>query len=124
MKLQAEPLLVWADSTRLHQLLDNLFSNLSKYAEIDAVLSFQVTPRTGVVVLDIQDSGPGVPEEALLHLFDYLYRVESSRNRQTGGSGLGLAICRKIVDAHDGSIEAMKSPLGGLWIQVKLPVMA
>jgi two-component system sensor histidine kinase BaeS len=68
------------------------------------------------------DSAPGVPEAEIGRLFDRLYRVESSRSRATGGAGLGLAICRNIVEAHEGTITAKPSPLGGVWITVVLPV--
>ncbi|HEY3698790.1 MAG TPA: ATP-binding protein, partial [Spongiibacteraceae bacterium] len=64
---------------------------------------------------------PSVPEAALPKLFDHLFRVEDSRNRATGGSGLGLAICQRIVAAHQGSISAAPSALGGLAIRVFLP---
>ena len=75
-------------------------------------------------MIDLQDTAPGVPTEALPHLFERLYRVEGSRSRESGGAGLGLAICKNIVDAHDGTIEAKSSPLGGLWIRVTLPLEA
>ena len=57
-------------------------------------------------------------------LFDRLFRVDTSRNRDAGGAGLGLAICRAIVLAHGGSIEATASRLGGLRIEVRLPALA
>jgi two-component system sensor histidine kinase BaeS len=55
-------------------------------------------------------------------LFDRLFRVEGSRSRSTGGAGLGLALCKAIVEAHDGRIDARPSPLGGLWLEVTLPL--
>ena len=73
------------------------------------------------VVIDFQDTAPGVPESALPQLFERFFRMEASRNRANGGAGLGLAICRNIVDAHNGRIEAKSSPLGGLWLSVILP---
>ena len=74
------------------------------------------------VIIDFQDSAPGVDEADRERLFERLFRVESSRNRATGGAGLGLAICRNIVEAHLGKISDQSSPLGGLWIQVELPL--
>ena len=67
---------------------------------------------------------PGVPDENLGKLFDRFYRVEGSRNRATGGSGLGLSICQSIVAAHDGSLAASRSPLGGLALTLRLPAAA
>ena len=75
-----------------------------------------------MVTVEIEDSAPGVKESDLEKLFDRLYRVESSRTRSAGGAGLGLAICRNIAAAHEGSITAHKSPLGGVLIQVVLPL--
>ena len=69
----------------------------------------------------MEDSAPGVPLEALPHLFERLYRVESSRNRNSGGTGLGLALCESIVTAHGGAISAHASDLGGLRIEILLP---
>ncbi|MBU6950236.1 ATP-binding protein [Hahella sp. HN01] len=119
--LAPSPAMVWADATRLSQLLDNLFSNTCKYADPGAQVRVSLNVDHDQVRLRIEDSGPGAPDEALPKLFDHLYRVENSRNRNTGGSGLGLAICRKIVEAHEGDISASRSPLGGLAIDVTLP---
>ncbi|HJU40763.1 MAG TPA: ATP-binding protein, partial [Tahibacter sp.] len=65
---------------------------------------------------------PGVGADDLPRLFERLFRVEGLRNRAAGGAGLGLAICRAIVDAHDGTIAASASPLGGLRVEVVLPL--
>jgi two-component system sensor histidine kinase BaeS len=70
----------------------------------------------------IDDSGPGVAADDLVHLFEPLYRADSARNRNTGGSGLGLAICEAIVRAHGGQIAAHSSQLGGLQVEVLLPI--
>ena len=114
---------IWADPTRLNQLLDNLLNNACKYADDGATLKVASHIQNNQVILDIQDSGPGVPDAAIEKLFDHLFRVDDSRNRQTGGSGLGLAICKKIVEAHDGEISAQHSPQGGLWISIAFPML-
>jgi len=77
----------------------------------------------GQLKLDWQDSSPGVQDDQLPFLFDSLYRTEESRSRETGGSGLGLSIAKKIADAHQATIEAGHSELGGLCITVRLPAM-
>lgn len=118
---EAGQTLIFGDAARLHQLFNNLLDNTLKYTEEGGKLRVQVQREKGAVLIDFQDSAPGVPLSELDRLFDRLYRVESSRSRSTGGAGLGLAICRNIVEAHNGSITARQSPLGGLWIRISVP---
>jgi two-component system, OmpR family, sensor histidine kinase BaeS len=115
-------LIVSGDETRLQQLFSNLIENSIRYTNAGG--RFRVTCRgeRERVVIDLQDSEPAVPAELLARLFDRFYRVEGSRSRHSGGAGLGLAICKSIVEAHQGTITARASPLGGLWISVTLPV--
>jgi two-component system sensor histidine kinase BaeS len=109
------------DPVRIRQLLDNLLQNSLKYTSSGGTLSLSLTHPGDHWELLLEDSAPGVPDEALPRLFDHLYRVESSRNRRTGGTGLGLAICQRIVEAHGGSMDAEHSPLGGVRIRITLP---
>lgn len=115
---------VYADPSRVHQLIDNILRNSCKYTNEGGkvALDWTVHERTGLAVITLEDSLPGVPHGTHERLFEHLYRAEVSRNRDSGGSGLGLAICKRIVEAHDGSIEASKSQYDGLKIQVSLPV--
>lgn len=114
--------IVFADEARLGQLFINLLQNALRYTDAGGQLrlSWERTPRH--VTLNLQDSAPGVPEEALARLTERLFRANESRSRASGGAGLGLAICKTIVDAHDGTIEALASPLGGVWMRVRLPL--
>ncbi|MFL6574978.1 MAG: ATP-binding protein, partial [Povalibacter sp.] len=73
------------------------------------------------LVISIRDDGPGIPAEELERVFEPFYRVESSRNRDTGGTGLGLSIARDIVQAHGGSIALKNRPEGGLEAIVRIP---
>lgn len=113
---------IFADSERLHQLFSNLLENSLKYTDSGGKLNVSVEHDVGKATVHFQDSGPGVPESDMEKLFDRLYRVDSSRNRETGGAGLGLSICRSIVSAHEGTIAAFPSPLGGLWVKIELPM--
>ncbi len=132
------------DGQRLSQLFRNLLRNSLQYTDaggelriglslasgraeaVAAAASPSPSPTEGRgpdwLVIDFQDSAPGVPEEALGHLFERLYRVDASRARHSGGAGLGLAIARNIATAHGGDIAAHPSPLGGLWIRLRLPL--
>lgn len=115
------PVYVQGDPQRLQQLFKNLLENSLRYTDKPGQLRISTEEQDGWIDIVFDDSPPGVPDEALPRLFDRLYRVESSRNRATGGAGLGLSICRNIVAAHDGSISADHSALGGVKIRIHLP---
>lgn len=114
---------IWADETRINQLIDNLINNSFKYTQAPGTINVSLTKEASQAILTISDSFPSVPDHSLAKLFDHLYRIESSRNRKTGGSGLGLALCKKIIFAHQGSIEATHAELGGLEIRCTFPLV-
>jgi two-component system sensor histidine kinase BaeS len=116
-----EAITVFGDKERLGQLFGNLLDNSLKYTDPGGALRISISRKDNRAVIDFQNSAPDVPEAELDKLFERLYRVESSRSRVSGGAGLGLSICRNIVEAHEGTIEAKTSPLGGVWIRVVLP---
>ena len=120
--LPSTPVLVNADEGRLQQLFVNLFENSARYTDAGGVLRVSCRVMADSVVVDLMDSAPGVDEASLPQLFERFYREEASRNRASGGAGLGLAIARAIVEAHHGTIDAHPSPLGGLWLTVRLPL--
>lgn len=117
----AGPIAIRGDADRLSQLYRNLLQNTLRYTEAGGRLEIRVHRKRGQLVLDFQDTAPGVPEQELSRLFERFYRVEVSRSRTFGGAGLGLAISRNIIEAHEGRISARLSPLGGLWVRIELP---
>jgi two-component system sensor histidine kinase BaeS len=122
VSLPPDPLPLDADADRLTQVLVNLLENCVRYTDNGGQISV-AAPRAGArALLTIEDSTPGVPADALAHLFDRLYRVDSARTRERGGSGLGLAICKAFIEAHGGGIKAAPSPLGGLRMTIDLPL--
>ncbi len=116
------PVTVMGDGGRLAQLFANLLENTLRYADAPGGLTIDARHDEHRLTLAFEDSGPGVPAEALPRLFDRLYRVDRSRSRALGGSGLGLAICKQIVESHGGSIRAVHAPTGGLRIEIVLPL--
>ncbi|AVF38755.1 signal transduction histidine-protein kinase BaeS [Pandoraea apista] len=109
------------DLHRLTQLLGNLFENSLRYTDGGGAVRVYLSSTDTQLRLEIEDSAPGVPDDALPRLFERLFRVEASRSRRSGGAGLGLALCKHIVEAHGGGIVARHSPLGGLALTITLP---
>lgn len=118
----AADLQIMGDPNRIMQLFSNIFENAIRYTTKPCKLIVKQNYKKDWIKFIIEDSGPGVPDEALPLLFDRLYRIEKSRNRKTGGSGLGLAICKSIVEMHNGSIRALNVQDGGLMIEIVLPL--
>ncbi len=113
---------IQGDEQRLRQLLRNLLDNAVRYTDGGGKISVVLKKDKQKAVLTISDSAPGAGVEECEHLFERLYRLEGSRNRNSGGSGLGLAICRNIVEAHGGGISAQPGPDGGLLLTATLPL--
>jgi len=110
------------DAGRLTQMLGNLLENSYRYTEAGGECRLELATDGSLARITLDDSAPGVPDPALPHLFERLYRVDASRGREHGGAGLGLAIAANIVAAHEGRIRASHSPLGGLRIEIDLPL--
>jgi len=112
-------IVTWLKPESFRRCIDNLLANARRYAEHVWV---QVGRRGDRIEVVIDDDGPGIPEEEYENAFRPFYRLDRSRNPDTGGTGLGLAIARDIVRVHGGDIVLEKSPHGGLRIRVGLPV--
>ena len=115
------PIASW-DGERIAQLLANLLENSLRYTDAPGEVRLSARLQGEGVMIRQDDSAPGVPPEALAHLFEPLYRVEASRSRHTGGSGLGLAIALAIAQSHRGWLRAEASSLGGLGVVLWLPL--
>jgi signal transduction histidine kinase len=114
----AQPIIYACDPATLKRALTNLIDNAVKYGG-RAELAIHETPQTIEIMID--DAGPGIPEEELTHVFEPLYRLESSRSRETGGMGLGLAIALSIIRAHGGQLTLSNRAEGGLRALICFP---
>jgi len=116
--------LVLADADRLQQVLINLVDNAMKYTPAGGRIMVSAGPapdHAGMVQMEVEDTGSGIPAEDLPRLTERFFRVEKARSRALGGTGLGLAIVKHIVQAHDGTL-AIDSTLGrGTTVRVLLP---
>lgn len=107
----AFPVHLLGDRLWLRQAITNVVHNAIKYSGAGGTIEVQVTAVDGDAIVDIQDTGPGIPPEHLDRVFDRFYRVDKARSRETGGAGLGLSIARWAVTAHGGTIE-LESDIG------------
>ncbi|MBX2855977.1 MAG: HAMP domain-containing protein [Rhodobacteraceae bacterium] len=103
----------------LKRALRNLVENAVRYGERARVT---LTSMDQEVVIQVEDDGPGVPEEQIDAMFEPFARLEISRNRDTGGAGLGLSIARSIARAHGGDVRLTNRAEGGLRAEIMLPM--
>ena len=113
------PVLILEDD--LYQIVFNLMENGIKYNISGGSLTVSLHQQEDNAVLTVQDTGMGIPEDAIGHIFERFYRVDKARSRQSGGSGLGLAIVRAIVQRNKGEIQVSSVPGQGTAFTVTFP---
>ncbi|MGL1956476.1 MAG: ATP-binding protein [Colwellia sp.] len=99
-------IMILADRNLLTSAISNIISNAVKYGPENSTITVTLSSNQQLLTLTISDTGEGVPEQSLAHLFEPFYRVSEARDRITGGTGLGLAIAKQAVIAHKGKIFA------------------
>jgi signal transduction histidine kinase len=121
LALDAQPTLVSGDATRLHQLTTILVDNAIRHAGTPAEITVQVRREGGTAILDVEDTGQGIRDEDLPHVFDRFWRATDA---PPDGLGLGLSIASWISERHGGSIGVSARPGGGARFEVRLPASA
>lgn len=114
-----EKVVLEGDPMALRRLIANLLENAVKFGGRARARVFQ---SDGHAVVEIDDDGPGIPENDAEKVFEPFYRREPSRSRQTGGIGLGLAVVRSIARGHGGDVSLINRAGGGLTARVQLPL--
>ncbi|WP_201715573.1 ATP-binding protein [Rossellomorea arthrocnemi] len=112
---------ILADGLRVEQVLINLVENAIRYTE-EGFIKIKLFSDESEVVLEIEDTGIGIPENEIPFLFDRFYRVEKSRSRQYGGTGLGLSIVKHLVSLQNGSIDVQSKVGKGTKVRLEFPV--
>jgi signal transduction histidine kinase len=112
--------LLEADRDKIKQVLLNLLSNAIKYNRPNGTVMLRAEARETETAIFVQDTGIGIPEEALPHLFEKFYRVREHETK-TSGTGLGLSICKQIIYGHGGRIEVKSKPGVGTAFILYLP---
>jgi heavy metal sensor kinase len=115
---------VEGDRARLKQVVVNLLDNAIKYTPSGGRVRLAVRREAGYAVLEVSDNGIGIPAEALPHVFQRFFRVDSSRSRDQGGAGLGLSIVKSICSAHGAEVEVSSRPGQGSTFRVRQPLAA
>jgi signal transduction histidine kinase len=113
--------LVWVDETRLEEVVLNLLTNAFKWSTKGGKITLSVKEKDAVLVVGIQDEGPGIASEKQQEIFKPYYRV-TSESRVVGGLGLGLALCKTILDSHGGEIWVESEEGRGSTFKFSIPV--
>ncbi|MBD2309087.1 HAMP domain-containing histidine kinase [Chroococcidiopsis sp. FACHB-1243] len=121
-ELSEQPIELWADPDLLRQAVENLLDNACKYTPASGTVQLRLVLHPGWAVIQVIDTGIGIPEADLPYIFDRFYRVDTERSQDSGGFGLGLAIARQIVQAHNGQIHVASTVGKGSNFQVELPI--
>ncbi|WP_369974726.1 sensor histidine kinase [Nocardia sp. MDA0666] len=112
---------VSGDEARLRQVLGNLVNNALIHTPPEAAVTIALTPASDEVVIEVTDTGPGLPTEDAERIFERFYRADTSRSRDSGGTGLGLSIVEALVAAHGGTVSVNSAVGEGTSFAVRLP---
>ena len=112
---------VRGEADALNRLFANLLENALRYTPASGRITLSGWTENNEVVLQVADTGEGIPPEHLPHVFERFYRADAARNRDRGGTGLGLSICESIVAAHHGTIAIVSEPGRGTVVTIRLP---
>ncbi len=119
--LPQHPICIAGDRQLLQRLFLILIDNAVKYTPPLGHVSIALAAEDGMIIVSVRDTGIGISDEDLPHIFDRFYRADKARSRELGGAGLGLSIGRWIAEAHGGSVHAESQPGTGSIFKVVLP---
>jgi two-component system sensor histidine kinase GlrK len=122
LDVQIEDLTPLADRGKLRLILDNLLSNAVKFTPRGGTISIHARSEHNQLVVDVMDSGPGIPAEERQRIFEAFYQGKTPQGGHIKGTGIGLSVVTEFVNAHGGSIEILEAKTGGAHFRVRLPL--
>jgi signal transduction histidine kinase len=124
VSLPPEPICLDADQTRMEQVVVNLLNNAAKYSDRGNHITVTADREHDQAVLRVRDTGVGIPPDLLPHVFDLFTQADRSLDRSQGGLGIGLTLVQRLVELHDGTVEAHSEGVGrGGEFVVTLPIL-
>jgi heavy metal sensor kinase len=122
IRVHCDPVPRWVgDRMVLRQALLNLVDNAIKYSPVDGRIEIHVSNSSAGTIIDVSDTGPGIPAELQSRIFDRFYRVDKARSRENGGTGLGLSIAKWAVEVNGGQLTLEATDQGGSRFRIVLP---
>ena len=115
---------VYADISLIQRVLENLVGNALKYTPEGGRVSISVHPSSAAVGVSVADTGSGISEDALPHIFDRFYKADQEGARDSGSMGLGLAIAKRILELHASEIRVVSEEQRGTRFHFDLPLQA
>lgn len=113
-----------ADYDKIYESVYNIIDNAIKYTSENGELHVRICRDSGRCIIEVEDNGPGIPDDEKQKVFDRFYRMDDSRARDTGGTGLGLSITKESVQLHGGTVEVLDAENGGSIFRISIPYTA
>jgi two-component system sensor histidine kinase GlrK len=122
LDVKIEDVTLTADRGKMRLILENLLSNAVKYSPKGGSIHMKARRDGGNLVLDVADSGPGIPPEDRAHIFDAFYTGKASRSSSLKGTGIGLSVVLEFVSAHGGNVQLIDGQYPGAHFRITMPI--
>jgi two-component system, NtrC family, sensor histidine kinase GlrK len=124
LEVRVDDVTLVADRGKIRLILENLVSNAVKYSPKGANIHLQARAEGPQLILDVADSGPGIPLEDREHIFDAFYTGRAARSTAVKGTGIGLSVVLEFVSAHGGTVEIVDGQYPGAHFRISMPIRA
>ncbi|WFA08352.1 ATP-binding protein [Tissierella sp. Yu-01] len=123
LDFQGESAIIKGNRSMIEDLISNLIDNAIKYNKIDGKVELNISKKEKIAIINVKDTGMGIPDEDKERVFERFYRVDKSRSKKITGTGIGLSIVKHIVEYHKGNIKLNSEINKGTEIEIGLPIV-